>query len=214
MINNRLIKHIEKYERLSNELFALKSAGEIRASKGELCVNMCCSLLKDIIGDNPSFEIHKKYKIKTELETTEVDVCVTKNGTPFCILECKAYCDFSMFKRFALEVVGIQEKYPNAKFYVFELENSSSTTKINKLCSMLGINVDKLTYLNGRRNSSRPIHQREFYKSPTEYSVYTILRHFQDVFKMNGNKYKELYTCDGFVPDPLEEIEKILNDDV
>ena len=90
MITDNLVKHIEKYERLSNKLFTLKNPGKIRSSKGELCVSTCCSLLKDIIGDDPSFEINQKYKIETELETTEVDVCVTKNGTPFCIVECKA----------------------------------------------------------------------------------------------------------------------------
>lgn len=187
MITDNLVKHIEKYERLSNKLFTLKNPGKIRSSKGELCVSTCCSLLKDIIGDDPSFEIHQKYKIETELETTEVDVCVTKNGTPFCIVECKAYCDFSMFKRFALEVVGIQQKYPNAKFCVFELEKSCNTVKVNKLCSMLGINVHKLTCLHGKRTSTKPIHQREFRKSLTEYKVYAMLRDFENIFKESPN---------------------------
>jgi hypothetical protein len=123
-----------------------------------------------------------------------IDVQVFVNDNLIFTVECKNYCDISMFKRVVYDSV-VAQKFLNAKkTYLIQFEdsmnckgevpflNNSSTTNFC-LNVMNNDNLKIITLLPGQRNSNRPINKKEFRKSLDISVVRKVCDEFIKTFK-------------------------------
>lgn len=124
----------------------------------------------------------------------KVDVGVFYNGELILGIEAKAYMDAAMLKKFMFEVKGIKDHYfPTARFAVLQLENSLGgdyaedkaeflgSPTAHGLMAMLNTPVEIRTLLDGKRSSSKPIHQKGFYKPLNKYKFFSTLNAFSEI---------------------------------
>jgi len=189
----------DKFNSTLSKISKLETAGKIRRSKGQLCVNLCCDIIleaaKQLELDLSNLKIEKDKIVETEIENTEVDVVVSYNDKEIIYAECKSYTEISMFKRFSMESLGLQSKNKDAKICIFQLENAlggdysedqplesqQGASNVNKLLDMIGVDIDIVTMLNGRRCASKPIHQEEFRKSFNKYKYNRAIEYFKNI---------------------------------
>jgi hypothetical protein len=196
------------FELLTNEFLSANLAnmsvmtdgGEIRESKGKMTVTIATNIIKyacNVSGkDSSKLDISTDEVIITALEETEVDIVVRYDGEVIAMVESKSYADFTMFKRYAVEVLGLEDTYPKAKFSLFQLENAlggdydsdlalenlKGSSKVNKLLNMLGLKIDVLTMMNGKRQSQKAIHKENCDKPIDEAKLQRAVKYFVDIF--------------------------------
>ena len=178
----------------------MNDGGEIRESKGKMTVVIATNIIKyacDVSGkDRSKLEILKDKVVISALEETEVDIVVQYDGEVIAMVESKSYADFTMFKRYAVEVLGLEDTYPKAKFSLFQLENAlggdydsdltlenlKGSSKVNKLLNMLGLKIDVLTMMNGKRQSQKAIHKEGYDKPIGGAKLERAVKYFVDIF--------------------------------
>ena len=194
MYDYNIIK--ERFDDSLSRIFPLTEAGEVRESKGNLCVNLCIDIIKEAARqlNIEDIEVEHNKIVSTEIENTEVDVVVSYKDKEIMYIECKSYTDITMFKRFLLEVLGLQSKNKDAKVCIFQLENSlggdynedkslesqNGSIKVNKFLEMVVVDIDIITMLDGKRSSTKPIHKEQYRKSFSEYKYKRAIEYFKN----------------------------------
>jgi len=149
--------------------------GEQRTKRGKYVEE----LIKDIfesLDPSASATVHFRTKYYWEEfdieEKVNMDVVLYKNGTPLCVVECKAYLDKTGLNRAVLDFLYTQDvpEIENTKKIIVALE-----TNVNKDMERLRIKqtvLDDVFYLcDGVRSSARPMYKKEFLKpiNPEKY---------------------------------------------
>lgn len=123
-----------------------------------------------------------------------IDVQVFVDGTPCFTVECKNYCDISMFKRVVYDSV-VAQKFQNVqKTYLIQFEDSmncsgnvpflnNSSTVNFCLNVMNNDNLKIITLLPGQRNSNRPINKKEFHKTLELSVIEAVIKEFKNTFQ-------------------------------
>lgn len=183
-----------------DHMSAMTDGGEIRENKGQMTVAIATNIIKYACYltnlDSTKLRIETDCIIKTALEDTEVDIVVYYDDKIVAMVESKSYADFTMFKRYAVEVLGLEDTHPNARFALFQLENAlggdydsdislealKGSTKVNKLLNMLSIEIDILTMMDGKRSSAKAIHKEGYGKAISRAKMDRAIRYFVDLF--------------------------------
>lgn len=183
---NNTIKNIE-----NEAIVAENYGGCLRSNKGALVENIARLLIQLIceeLGFNDIVIDSKKEKIaynEDSFYNFSIDIQVKYNNILLLPIECKTYCDISMFKR-VLYDANIARDFQNVKkSFLLQLEDSmnnkgvgsniiySKSTQFlydyerNNICQIL-------TLLDGQRNSHRPINKIEYFKELSYNTIYDV----------------------------------------
>lgn len=130
---------------------------------------------------------------------TEVDFTIFVDNKPVIITELKAYAETAMLRRFIHDASGIKKVIsPEPSFVLFQLENAlggdydrdvpvcTGSMKVHELLSRVPINIDILTLLDGKRTSTRPIHDKMFSKGLSWYKFNKAVDYFRDKIRAHA----------------------------
>jgi hypothetical protein len=115
--------------RTEQESFSRKDGGKQRSTSCNIATKTCVQFIKsalshlDIHPSRYKIEENKKISVKQGDSGTEYDVLVYIDDKLKLVIESKAYCDKSMYKRYILDAASICEEHDCASC-VFELESS------------------------------------------------------------------------------------------
>ncbi len=147
--------------------FACKDGGKQRSTSCSIATKTCIEFIRSALShlniqpNRYRIEENKKVSVKQGDSGTEYDVLVYVDDKLKLVIESKAYCDKSMYKRYILDAASICEEHDCASC-VFELESSMPSDYKNIYSRYESVLVadenkinTKLTLLKTQRDSRR-----------------------------------------------------------
>ena len=191
--------NFNSFENCASE--ASNYGGYLRGHKGAFLE----SLTKNIVeiafkesGINGTLTIDSKkrkiYDDNNDFYKFSIDVQVFVDDIPFFTIECKNYCDISMFKRVVYDSVVAQRFQNVPQTYLIQFEDSmncsgnvpflNNSSTVNFCLNVMNNNNLKIiTLLQGQRNSNRPINKKEFHKTLERSVVIAVKNEFKTAFQ-------------------------------
>lgn len=137
--------------------------GKVRAARGNLVETIVGMLWKDIHPDNTVN--HAKHPVTRNGFTINkaLDCNLYKAGNLVGMVECKAYLDSCYLERAVSDAEELKHSGYNVPLAVVALEDSLDSVALQYWLSKGSL--DKVFFLvDGKRSSSKPLYQREYFK--------------------------------------------------
>jgi hypothetical protein len=172
------------------ESFARKDGGKQRSTSCSIATKTCVQFIKSALSHlniQPSrykIEENKKVSVKKGDSGTEYDVLVFIDDKLKLVIESKAYCDKSMYKRYILDAASICEEH-NCASCVFELESSMPSNYKNIYSRYESVLVTDENKINTKLTLLKT--QRDSKKHPIKY--------FNKDEMIDRNKFIDILEC-------------------
>ena len=166
LANNLLTNFANKMQE-EQKIFGIKDGGKQRSTSCNIatdtCIKFISSAFKHLGIDSSRYRIeeNKRISVKTGDSGTEYDILVYLDDKLKLVIESKAYCDKSMYKRYILDAASICEAY-ECSSCLFELESSMPNNYKNIYSRYESVLVadenrinTKLTLLKTQRSSNK-----------------------------------------------------------
>lgn len=161
-------------------------------SEDSTYLSMIDPIVANVIADD--LRAYKKEK--------EVDFNIFVDNKLAIVTELKAYADTAMLKKFIYESTRIRETGSSKpSFALFQLENAlggdydrdvpvcMGSMQVHGLLSEAKIDIRILTLLDGKRTSTRPIHDKMFSKRLSWYKFNKVVDYFRDTIIVHAEQY-------------------------
>ncbi len=128
----------------------------------------------------------------------EVDMVLLIDGKLVLGVECKSFTEKTMFGRAVKDAAILYKYHPNRRYIILQLENALGGDYAHNKEVYLGsapahvamsdhpeLEIEICTLLDGRRTSTRPIHEERYYKEISTYKLNRTLDKFEEAITTN-----------------------------